>query len=118
MNFRRGDVVLCKVPMPSTDMKEFKLRLGLIVSKQRNNERLQDVIIATCTSNVSRSRESTQYFIHGDEVGLAGIRVPSVVKCEALLSINKSSIIRILGRLSGEGISCVNNCLKDALELP
>ncbi len=48
---------------------------------------------------------------------LAGIKVPSVVKCESLLTINKSMIIKVLGMLSDNGIRRVNECLKDALEL-
>ena len=117
MKVRRGDIVLCKVPMPSVEFREFKLRPGLIVSKDSNNQRLDDVIIAICTSNISRSYELTQYLIQGEEIAHAGIKVPSVIKCEFLLTINKSMIIRTLGMLSANGIHKVNDCLKVALEL-
>lgn len=117
MKLSRGNIILCKVPMPTSELKEFKLRPGLIVSKDLNNERLDDLIIAICTSNISRSQEPTQYLIEGDEIVRAGIKVPSVVKCESLLTINKSMIIKVLGTLSDNGIRRVNECLKDALEL-
>lgn len=117
MQFRRGSIVLCKVPMPTSELKEFKLRPSLIVSKDLNNRRLDDLIIAVCTSNISRSREPTQYLIEGDEIIKTGIKVPSVVKCESLLTINKSMIIKVLGMLSENGIRRVNECLKDALGL-
>jgi len=117
MKVHRGDIVLCKVPMPSEEFRTFKLRPGLIVSKDSNNQRLDDVIIAICTSNISRSYEQTQYLIQGDEIANAGIKVPSVVKCEFLLTINKAMIIRNLGMLSANGIHKVNDCLKIALEL-
>lgn len=110
-------MILGRIPMPSSQLKEFKLRPGLIVSKELNNERLNDVIIAACTSNVTRSLEPTQYLIEGDEILQAGIKVTSVIKCESLLTINKSMIIKILGKLSNNGISRVNKCLMDALEL-
>ena len=113
----RGNIVLCKVPMPSKELRKFKLRPGLIVSKDLNNKRLDDVIIAICTSNISRSQEPTQYLIEGDEIVQAGIKVASVVKCESLLTLNKSMIIKVLGILSENGIRKVNECLKDALEL-
>lgn len=103
--------------MPSTELKKFKLRPVLVVSKNLNNERLDDVIIAICTSNTSRSLEPTQYLITGDEIAQAGIRVASVVKCESLLTISKSMIIKVLGKLSENGIQKVNECLKDALAL-
>ena len=117
MKLSRGDIVLCKVPMPSEELREIKLRPALIVSKDLNNKRLDDVIVATCTSNISRSQEPTQYLIEKDEIAQAGIRVASVIRCESLLTINKSMIIRVIGMLSENGILKVNECLKDALEL-
>jgi len=117
MRLTRGSIVLCKVPMPSEQLKEFKLRPGLIVSKNLNNERLDDIIIAICTSKTFRSQEPTQYLIEGEEILQAGIKVPSAVKCESLLTINKSMIIKILGTLSENGIHRVNECLINALGL-
>jgi len=53
--------------MPSKGLAEFKLRpAALVISKNLNNERLEDLIIAICTSNISRSQESTQYLIEGE----------------------------------------------------
>jgi mRNA interferase MazF len=117
MKFSRGHIILCKVPLPTSGFKEFKFRPGLVVSKELNNQRLDDLIIAVCTSNISRSQEPTQYLIAGDEITQTGIKVPSVVKCESLLTINKSMVIKVLGTLSEKGIQKVNECLKDALEL-
>ena len=47
----RGDVILCQLPMPSTGLTQFKLRPAVIVSKNANNRRLDDVVVAPCTSN-------------------------------------------------------------------
>ena len=117
MKLHRGDVILCKVPLPSEELARYKRRPALIVSKDINNERLDDVIVAICTSNISRKQEPTQYLIAGDEIIQAGIKVPSVVKCESLLTINKSMIMKVLERLSQKGIQQVNACLQDALAL-
>jgi len=103
--------------MPSDEFRKFKLRPGLIVSKDLNNERLNDVIIAICTSNISRSQEPTQYLIEGEEILQAGIKVPSVVKCESLLTINKTMIIKALGTLYTKAMEKIEVCLKDALSL-
>lgn len=103
--------------MPSEGLGKFKLRPALIVSKNLNNERLEDVTIAICTSNISRQKESTQYLIEGEEIEQAGIKAASVVKCESLLTINKSMILKTLGKLSEKGVQYVNACLKDALAL-
>ena len=66
---------------------------------------------------ILRSQEPTQYLIEGNEITVAGIKVPSVIRCESLLTINRLMIIKVLGTLSENGIRRVNECLKDALEL-
>ncbi|OQA14443.1 MAG: mRNA interferase MazF6 [bacterium ADurb.Bin363] len=117
MKFSRGDIILCRIPMPSDDFKKLKVRPALIVSKNLNNDRLDDVIVAICTTNISRHKETSQYLIDGDEITRTGIKLSSVVKCETLLTINKSMIIKVLGKLSEKGLYEVNECLKDALDL-
>lgn len=117
MPIQRGDVILCRVPMPSTRLTQFKLRPAVVVSKDVNNQRLDDIIVAPCTSNISWSGEPTQYLIDGAEITTAGIRVPSAVRCEALMTIPKAMIMRTLGRLSNAAVAAVNDCLRDALAL-
>jgi mRNA interferase MazF len=103
--------------MPSTGLAQFKLRPAVVVSKDVDNQRLDDVIVAPCTSNISHSSEPTQYLIDGAEIATAGICVPSAVRCEALMTIPKVLIVRTLGRLSNVAVAAVNDCLRDALVL-
>ena len=117
MPIQRGDVILCRVPMPSTGLTQFKLRPAVVVSKDANNQRLDDILVAPCTSNISRSSEPTQYLIDGEEIAAAGIRIPSAVRCEALMTIPKVLILRTLGRLSNAAVASVNERLRDALAL-
>jgi mRNA interferase MazF len=117
MNLQRGDVVLCQVPMLSTGMTQFKIRPALVVSADRINQNLDDIIVAPCTSNTNRPLTETQYLITGDEIALAGLRIESVVSCETILALNKSMILRKLGSLPTEAINQVNRCLIVALEL-
>lgn len=117
MSIQRGDVVLCRLPLPSTGLIKFKLRPAVVVSKDVNNLRLDDVIVAPCTSNISRRSEPTQYLIEGSEVATTGIRVPSVVRGEALMTVPKTLIVRVLGHLSDVATVAINDCLKDALAL-
>ncbi len=113
----RGDVVLCQLPMPSTLLTQFKLRPAVVVSKNINNQRLDDLIVAPCTSNISRGKEPTQYLIDGAELAGAGVVVPSVVRCEALMTIPKAMVLRVVGHLSTGAMTAVAVCLKDALAL-
>jgi len=103
--------------MPSTEFARFKLRPAVVVSKNLNNQRLDDVIVAPCTSNILRSREPTQYLINGAQIAITGIRVPSVVRCEALMTIPKTMIVRPLGHLPDSAMRELDGCLRNALGL-
>jgi mRNA-degrading endonuclease toxin of MazEF toxin-antitoxin module len=62
MPVKRGDVVL--VPVPDTSGLAGKVRPALIVSSDRNNQRLLDVIVAVITTTTKRaSIEPTQLLI-------------------------------------------------------
>ncbi len=117
MIWQRGDVVLCRVPMPSTQLKQFKIRPAVIVSADRVNGILDDVMVVPCTSNTNRPLTATQYLIAGAGVLSAGIRVESVIRCESIFTLNQSMIIRKLGSLSTNAIRQINLCLTIALEL-
>ena len=92
-------------------LRQFKLRPAVIVSKDHNNSRLDDVMIAMCTSNISRCQEPTQLFITDPtEISQAGLKIPSAVKCESIFTINKSMILKVLGRLHDEAIKRLNAC--------
>ncbi|NJL09275.1 MAG: type II toxin-antitoxin system PemK/MazF family toxin [Calothrix sp. SM1_7_51] len=117
MNFRRGDVVLCRIPMPSTQLQHFKIRPGVIISANELNDIVDDVMVVPCTSNTKRFLTATQYLIRDEEMIRAGIRVESVVRCESIFTLNKLMIIRTLGFLTPEAMSELNNCLIVALQL-
>jgi len=117
MPSHRGDLVLSRVPMPSTGFTQFKLRPAIVVSKDVNNQRLDVAVVAPCASNFSGSSEPTQCLVDGVGITTAGIRVPSAVRCEALMTIPKVLIVRTLGRLSNAAVAVVNDCPRDALAL-
>ena len=90
-----------------------------MISKDVNNERLDDVIVALCTTNTSRAKkENTQYLIEGEELKRSGLRYPTAIKCETLITIHKDMIIGKFGSLTKKAIEEIDICLKDALQLP
>jgi mRNA interferase MazF len=117
MNFQRGNVVLCSIPMPSTQLQQFKVRPAVVVSANRVYDSFNDVMVVPCTSNTDRSLTVTQYLIAGEEIVNAGIKVESVIRCESIFTLNQSMIIRILGSLTPETMNQVNHCLMLALDL-
>jgi mRNA-degrading endonuclease toxin of MazEF toxin-antitoxin module len=72
---------------PFTDGSGTKRRPGLVVQGDRNNRRLNDVILALITSNTQRaSQEPTQLLIDiaTPDGRQSGLLHPSAVKCEHL----------------------------------
>lgn len=117
MRLKRGDVVLCYVPMTSTQFSQTKIRPAIVVSKALNNNRLEDVIIVPCSSNLDHSYEPTQYVLAGKELLESGIRVPSAIRCEAVMVMHKSMLLRKIGKLPPRTMLTVDGRLKDALGL-
>ena len=117
MNWQSGDVVLCRVSMPSMQLQQFKVRPSVVVSDDSLNRVSDDVMVVPCTSNTSRPIGRTQYLITGDETIAVGIRVDSIVRCESIFTLNQSMVLRRLGKLSVETIDRLNACLIAALSL-
>jgi mRNA interferase MazF len=118
MTWQRGDVLLCRVPMPSTQLQQFKLRPAVVVSASGLNKILDDLMVVPCTSNTNRRLTATQYLITADEIGVAGIKVESIVRCESIFTLNQSMVLRRLGALNASTLNHLNHCLAIALELP
>ena len=95
---QRGDIVL--VPFPFTDLSTEKLRPAVIVSVDHQKT---DVIIAFISSVVSPGELSeTDYLLRQDNTDFAqtGLKKASNFRMSKLLTIERSKIIRRLGRVS------------------
>ncbi len=116
MKVHRGDIVL--VAFPFSDGSSQKIRPALVVQNDRNNERLQDTIVALITSTTERAgREPTQLLIDistppGRESGLLH---SSAIKCENLFTLQANVIVRKLGHLAPASMEQVDRCLKSSL---
>ena len=118
MTMQRGDVVLAELPY--SDRSGSKKRPALIVQCNRNNQRLDDVILAMITSSTQRAAvEPTQLLIDINTPAgrQAGLLHTSVVKCEHLITLHRQFIGRVIGRLPSEVMDKVDQCLKESLGL-
>lgn len=118
MNVRRGDVVL--IDYPFTGGTGAKVRPVLVVQNDRDNARLVNTIVVQITSVTRRAPEPTQVLV---EISTAqgqqsGLRQDSVINCVNLLTLDRSKILRPLGRLPVALLQQVGQCLKAALDLP
>jgi mRNA interferase MazF len=103
----KWDIVL--VPFPFTNLKSAKRRPALIVSPKSYN-RDQDIVIAFITSNLRAEEKSGDYVLNRWRE--AGLPKPSKLRMK-FSTIDKSLIIKRLGRLSGEDVANFKSFLID-----
>jgi len=119
MTFARGDIVLASLPF--TDLSGAKIRPALVVQCDQNNQRLEDVIMALITRTLHRAASSpTQVLVDlaTAERAASGLLHTSVVKCEHLVTLHRSLITRVVGKLPRALMQEVDVCLKFSLQLP
>ena len=118
MKYARGDIILADLPY--TDRTGSKIRPALVVQNERNNARLDDVILAMITRTTSRTTtEPTQLFIDVTTSSgqASGLLHTSAVKCEHLITLHRSFVMRVVDRLPDALMSQANDCLKVSLGL-
>jgi mRNA-degrading endonuclease toxin of MazEF toxin-antitoxin module len=116
---RRGDVVI--VSFPYVGGSGSKNRPAVVVQCDRLNNKLQNTVVAMITGNTRLvGKEPTQFLIDPatPEGQSSGLSHASAVKCENLLTIAGTDILRTIGHLSDPLKQQLDACLKAALELP
>lgn len=116
MSVRRGDVVVVNWPFTGGGSKA---RPAVIVQNDKDNARMTNTIVVMFTSVTRRSGEPTQLLIEVStpDGKLTGLHRDSVVNCSNLLTIEQSSVISTIGRMSATLIALVDDCLKASLDL-
>ncbi len=114
----RGDIVV--VSFPFSDGSGAKIRPSLVVQNDVENKRLDNTVVAMITGNISHAHEKTQLLIDpsNPDGQHSGLRGPSVMKCDVLVTVSQRTILRTLGRISAASLQQINECLKVALDLP
>lgn len=118
MKVRRGDVVL--VDHLFSDRTGSKVRPCLVVQNDRNNQRLDDTIVAAISSNTARAAgEPTQLVVSltTPDGHQSGLLFDSAAQCENLVTVDSQFVIRKIGTLSPTVMKQVDDCLKVALGL-
>lgn len=112
---RRGDIVL--VPFPFTDLTVEKLRPAVIVSAEPQKV---DIVIAFISSMVPPGELPVDDFLltpNHPGFSQTGLKRASVFKMKKLLTIERTKIIRRLGKLNPAIQKELNSRLKKVLGL-
>ena len=114
---RRGDVVV--LDWNHSDGGSSKVRPAVVVQADALNRRLTATVVAALTGNMSRAHLPTQLFIkQNTPAGRgAGVVRDSAVTAEHLLTVDRTLILRRIGRLTPALTAELDDCLRAALSL-
>jgi len=113
--FKRGDVVVVDLD-PTRGAEKKKTRPCLIVQNDIGNELSPLTIIVVITSQKDIDQEyPTDVWV---EKGAGGLDRPSIAQCDQIRTIDKTRIIKKLGRLGPGLMDKVDRALKISLDLP
>ena len=114
---KRGSINL--IPFYFTDFKGYKFRPALIVSL--NQSQKDDFIVAFISTIIPKNNiiHQTHFVIEDTQPSLVqtGLYTTSIIKCDKLMTINKSVIEGILGDISPDILLIIDDKLKLALSL-
>ena len=110
-NYERGEVILLHFPF--TNLSEGKKRPALIISTDIYNSSRKDVIAAAITGNIKTKNYKDTTLSGWDK---AGLLKESIVKC-VLFTLEKTLIIRKIGKLEEEDMKKVSENIREALGL-
>lgn len=119
MPIKRGDIVLANLPF--TDQSGAKIRPALVVQCDINNARLDNVIVAMITRTTKLAAiVPTQLLIDITTPDGKATKLlhTSAVKCEHLITLDKTLIFKTIGQMPGSLMTKIDACLKASLELP
>ena len=117
MNVQRGDVVM--VRFPYADGVASKRRPAVVIQNDRNNQRLENVILAQVTSRLGPPNEPARFVIDPKtpEGAQSGLTLRSAIACENLSTARKDQIAEVVGHLCDAHLAQLDRCLKASLDL-
>jgi mRNA interferase MazF len=114
---KRGEIHLAAIP--HTDGSPPKQRPVLIVQADYYNQRIQNVLVATITSNLNRRNDAAHLFIDVStpEGKQSGLRVDSLVSCINIAVVAKKDLRANIGELSDRIMQQIDDCIRTAFGL-
>jgi len=112
---KRGSVVL--LPFPNSDLLTAKLRPALVIQADELDTKLEQVVVAMISSNLSRANHKSRVLIEikTERGKMSGLLFDSVVMTDNLATVAVSKVTRVIGELIELGE--VNQALRYTLGL-
>ena len=109
--FESGEVVL--VPFPFTDLSQSKRRPVLVLSNLQHNMAIRDFISCGITSNLSNRAFSM--LLDPSDMVEGALPVRSRIKYDKIFTLEKSLVIRKVGKISPEKLGQVRDSITSLL---
>ena len=110
--YNQGDIVL--VPFPFSDLSSSKIRPVLIISKKSYNNIYLDVIVCGITSNLKPTEYSV--FLEQENLDVGILKINSKIKVDAITALEKSIILKSIGRVKEEILIKVKDMIIDLID--
>jgi len=115
MDYSRGDVVLVNLGQVEGSEEKGEGRPCVIVQTNIGIEYSPTVIVVPLTDAKGKKIYPFQALISRAK---DGVKVDSIAKCEQIRTIDKRRIVKKVAHVSEETIKCIDNGIKNVLELP
>jgi len=108
--YRQGEIII--IPFPFSDLSGTKQRPVLILSKNEDNSKSDDIIACGITSNLKDSKYSV--FISDENIIAGSISTKSKIKVDKLFTVEKGIIKKRLAEIDN---STFNKVRQEFLKL-
>ena len=103
--YKQGEIVI--VPFPFSDLSSIKQRPVLILSKNIDNEKVEDIVTCGITSNVKNSKYSV--LIKNEDLIEGEVPKINRVKVDKLFTISQDIVKKKVGRINKEAFEKVKS---------
>ncbi len=92
-----------------------KRRPALIISSNQFNNNHNDVIVMAISSQIPNQISDNEYLLSTADLKTSGLPKKSIIKLSKIVTINKSLIIRNLGKIPNQTVSLILNQFNSAI---
>ena len=109
----QGDMLL--VPFPFSDQTGRKVRPVIVLSNDEFNEHSQDIIAIGITSNISKDKYTLD--LDNKDLKEGKLMTKCVIKVENILRLDKSLIIKKIGKIKEGKLDKIIKILNEIIEV-
>ncbi len=104
---------LLLIPFPFSDQRGRKVRPVVVISNNEFNINSDDVLVAGVTSNISKDKYTI--ILTNKDLDEGKLSIPCCIKAENILKIDKSIIIKKIGRIKKDRLDLIRKIISEII---